>query len=503
MVHQDGRVADQPRQQAGGLADVFPAELEVAEAAVLQGGEVRAVGGEEGVQRHGEDVDDGGSGLALPVEGGHGGEDGGGVFEVGDVLWGEEGAEGDDVVEGDGHAAAGQRVAHVHCVAEEDEAGGFLGRRGQERVGHGAQLAGFDGADEAGAHAGGEVGDDDVEEVVLHAAGFDGGAGEALGDVDEDARLVGADLVDEDGGRVGEDDVAVVGHGEDGVDEFEAVEFAADLRGVGEVRLAELGGVAVSDEGDGAEVVILCAGRLAFDAQDLARMAVLDHVGDGGFDDGDIGGGGGGGAQLGDELAVVEGATFWLLGGFLGEQVVWVGDVDGLVVVRDLVAVAGDGVDALEAVYLNISTHTLSLLYTEWIRRTLHAQLLQRIHSAGLQQLAHDPIRLLPALLEQNDAAALLAKRHGRRAPHDARAHNHNVRLVVHAPPLLAHILRVRPRRRHLVDRRAAGAQRRCPVDPRRQRHDLVREHGEHRHGWREVVGLLKDPVICTARRVL
>ena len=44
-------------------------------------------------------------------------------------------------------------------------------------------------------------------------------------DVDEGAGLVGADLVEENGGARADDDVAVAGSGERGVYEFEAVEF--------------------------------------------------------------------------------------------------------------------------------------------------------------------------------------------------------------------------------------------------------------------------------------
>jgi hypothetical protein len=350
MEHQHRRVANQARQQARRFADVLTAQLEVSEAPVLKGSKVRTVGCKQRVECHSKDIDDAGAALARPVEGAHLFEHGVRVLEVGDVCGGEEGRQGDDVVEGDGHAAAGQRVAHVHGVAEHDQAAGVLGGGRQEGVGHGAQFAGFDGALEGRADAFGQVGHDDVEHVVLDAALLDRGAGQALGDVDEDAGLVGADLVDEDRGRVGEDDMAVVGHGQLGVDHLEAPELAADLGLVGQVRLAELGGVAVGDQRDGAEVVVLCARRLALDAQDLARVAVGDDVGDGALDDGDVRGGLGGGAQLRDELAVVERAALGLLRRLLGEQVVGVGDVDGLVVVRDLVAVAGDGVDALEAV---------------------------------------------------------------------------------------------------------------------------------------------------------
>lgn len=148
MIHQQERVLQQAGEQAAGLLDALAAALEVPEAPVLQGGEHGVVGGEEGVEGHGEDVDDGGAVLAHPVEAGHGVEDGGGVFEVGHGLGGEEAADVYDVVEGDRHAAAGEGVAHVHGVAEDDHAGCFLGHGGQEAVGHASQFACFDGLPE-------------------------------------------------------------------------------------------------------------------------------------------------------------------------------------------------------------------------------------------------------------------------------------------------------------------------------------------------------------------
>jgi hypothetical protein len=83
----------------------------------------------------------------------------------------------------------------------------------------------------------------------------------------------------------------------------------------------------------------------------LVCVVALYDVGDGGFDDGDVGGGARFGAQLGDEAAVVEGAAFGRLGRSGGDEVVRVGDVDLFGVVVDLVAVAGDGVDVIEAVW--------------------------------------------------------------------------------------------------------------------------------------------------------
>lgn len=89
MVDQHCWIADQSAQQTRRLADRCSAELEVPEASVLQRGEMRAVGCEEGVKRHCEDVDYGRAGFAGPVEIRHSGYYGGSVFEVGDALGGE------------------------------------------------------------------------------------------------------------------------------------------------------------------------------------------------------------------------------------------------------------------------------------------------------------------------------------------------------------------------------------------------------------------------------
>jgi hypothetical protein len=76
--------------------------------------------------------------------------------------------------------------------------------------------------------------------------------------------------------------------------------------------------------------------------------------------------------------------------------------------------------------------------------RTSQPQLLQRPHPARLQQLPHDAIRLPQVFLQQHHAAPLPPKRHGRRAAQHARAHNHDVRLVVLPPPHLALVARLR-----------------------------------------------------------
>lgn len=75
------------------------------------------------------------------------------------------------------------------------------------------------------------------------------------------------------------------------------------------------------------------------------------------------------------------------------------------------------------------------IYFHTWGIHTRHAKLLQRINTSRLKQLAHDPVRLLHALLQQYHAPALLAECDCRRASHDASAHNNNIRLMVFYPP--------------------------------------------------------------------
>lgn len=134
MVGQDRGAVDDAAEEADGAVD--HAVLEVAEAAQLEGAQLAVVGGEEGVERLGEDVDDAGEVLAAPVQVVHGGVDGARVVEVGDAARVQQLGKEDAVVEGDGHAAAGEGVAHVHGVAEEDHAVGRLARGREPAVGH-------------------------------------------------------------------------------------------------------------------------------------------------------------------------------------------------------------------------------------------------------------------------------------------------------------------------------------------------------------------------------
>ena len=75
------------------------------------------------------------------------------------------------------------------------------------------------------------------------------------------------------------------------------------------------------------------------------------------------------------------------------------------------------------------------------LKPTPQPQPLQRPNPPGLQQLPNNAIRLLEALLQQNDAPSLLPERDSRRTSHDARADDHNVRFVVDAAADFAVVL--------------------------------------------------------------
>ncbi|GKT85321.1 hypothetical protein Ct61P_03171 [Colletotrichum tofieldiae] len=66
VVRKLGRLVQKTAHEGHGLRGM--AALEILEATHLQGTQLAVVGGEQGVQRHGQDVDDGGQALAAPVE---------------------------------------------------------------------------------------------------------------------------------------------------------------------------------------------------------------------------------------------------------------------------------------------------------------------------------------------------------------------------------------------------------------------------------------------------
>ena len=151
---------DSPREQRDGTSDAFAAALKVFEAPGPQMREVlvcvpayiihkhqsdcrksyaaHTVGAKEVIQRDTQDVDRRCERLTRPMPPVENVRECVPVGEVG--FCGDHWREEHDVREGDGHATACERVAHVPCVAEEDDA--LLGMRStlldrwEERVGH-------------------------------------------------------------------------------------------------------------------------------------------------------------------------------------------------------------------------------------------------------------------------------------------------------------------------------------------------------------------------------
>ncbi|KND88715.1 hypothetical protein TOPH_06627 [Tolypocladium ophioglossoides CBS 100239] len=290
VVREDGGLLQDAAEQGAG--PVRHATLEVLEAVELEGAQLAVVCGEERVEGLSEDVDDGGEGLAAPIEGDDGGADGARVLEVADAGRVNELGEEEGIVEGDGHAAAGEGVAHVEGVTEEDDA---VGRR-EPAVGHAARdLAIVEGALGRGADAGGQRGYGHVLDVPTDAAGRGRGLGDALRDVEQGACLAGADLVEQDGGGVADDDVAKVLLRQRAVDELEGVELALHDGLVAEDLLAELGVVAVGNDSQVAkEVVALLLARLpvdsrpGLDAENLVRVLAANGVEHLRLDNGDV-----------------------------------------------------------------------------------------------------------------------------------------------------------------------------------------------------------------------
>lgn len=150
--------------------------------------------------------------------------------------------------------------------------------------------------------------------------------------------------------------------------------------------------------------------------------------------------------------------------------------------VHDLVAIAGNSVNIVEAICGMLSAFECSMC--TWVCRTLHAQLLEGVDTAGLQQLSNNAVRFLKALFQQYDAPALITECNGGSTAQDTSADNDNVSLMVDAPPLLAGV--------DCMGGLGCGGDvcggaslaqlwRRRGGDPRRQLRDFgTRIHGEH-----------------------
>ena len=85
-------------------------------------------------------------------------------------------------------------------------------------------------------------------------------------------------LVEEHRCAVAEDYVAVIRHGQVGVDELETPEFTPYLGLALDVVFPELGCVTICYQRHGAEVVVLLAGCLAFYAHHLVCVVALDEL---------------------------------------------------------------------------------------------------------------------------------------------------------------------------------------------------------------------------------
>lgn len=126
---------------------------------------------------------------------------------------------------------------------------------------------------------------------------------------------------------------------------------------------------------------------------------------------------------------------------------------------------------------------------------TFQAQCLQRSDAAGLQQLTHDPIGFLEALLEQEHAAALLAQGDGDGAADDAGPDHDDVGFMVQDPPSRGRVGRICFRRRcvHLVEPPSGMVGTRLPHTARR---DEILESSIAMSGleWRQKVDLHLGP---------
>ena len=413
----------------------------------------RTVGAKERVQGEAQDVDAARDRLALPVPLLEALADVEPVVELDrpalvplDVRHGlaaaEELGEEDAVVERDRHAAARERVPHVERVAGEERALRVapLRVRREVRVGHRPQavlLVLCEALVERGVERRDDGRREDGRHVLAQPRG-ELGLRRELGPahVDEHARVVRRELVHEDGaerghalgdgcgrvGRVGlaEDDVPVVRRGKVGVLEDEADKVRArrrdDVRR--EERAAELAHAPVGDDGELGAVVerlgrVVVGARLAgrrLDADDGAGL-VLEELVDGRLDEGDALRALGLATQVLDEEAVVEAAALLLAVGAVAPAhrlgLLRVRDGDDLVAPEDLVALARDGVDALD--------------------RVVDAELLQCEDAAGLEELADDAVGLGQVALEEEDGPARLGERVGEDRTEDARADDADV----------------------------------------------------------------------------
>jgi hypothetical protein len=119
---------------------------------------------------------------------------------------------------------------------------------------------------------------------------------------------------------------------------------------------AELAGIAICDECEGAEIVIFLPSCERFHTEHLRRLIGAEERGDCRLDDGDIRCCASSGTEFLDEAAVMERAPFWSGGRAGGRTCVRGGENGGVgylnrfVVVGYIVALAGNRVYVVKAV---------------------------------------------------------------------------------------------------------------------------------------------------------
>jgi hypothetical protein len=93
--------------------------------------------------------------------------------------------------------------------------------------------------------------------VIWDTAGFFGRCRAIVGDIHEDTGLVCADLIEENGGEVPEEDVSMLRGRKSRVDEFEAEETGLGEGAVFVYDFAEVRSGSVGDEGQGTKVLVM------------------------------------------------------------------------------------------------------------------------------------------------------------------------------------------------------------------------------------------------------
>lgn len=174
------------------------------------------------------------------------------------------------------------------------------------------------------------------------------------------------------------------------------------------VLLAKFGGVPIGDDGKLGEVAILKILGQTFDAENLLCVRACHQARRLRLNDRNVGAIYGCLTQSHHEAAMVEGPS---QGRGRRGCVLGVVEFDRLSKVCDMISVDLNRVDLLQTV--------------------LQTQLLQRLHTSGLEQFTDNAIGLLQRNLQQDHTPPLSSKRYCECTAQDSRADDHNVGLVV------------------------------------------------------------------------